>query len=714
MTYNGENQGVFNSNGTYFYTHELMESYIGWSMCGQITHSGFFRTHIDGILKTMDLHALEGDSIWRALLARPSAVERFVRAMFDFITLQKIDYRDLYRCRCAFQESLQSQIARATPDHGHERTHSGSDDVPGRPSAAPEPHVDALPTLLPDGTHYSHFDSISPGASGDSSDPHVHRPEQIITDTRRVLAVYDNACKAKESGIKCFPRFLAHLTLQIDACHFCGHTNCSCLYSHKSDLHTRDLNAIASEQINVDLNRMISCVGKMGQFRALFYMLHRIALLNNRIILRIMQARRDGKDIRRLLKCISYTIDGVRIGFRLSLSRLIVPWMLGYESSLRDGGAVMAAEGALLASTLMVPSPEHRLCMLNLLGTGAEKKCVWGLLQWCENERPSLLPLINLNLCSLQVSCNVGGKVTIIEMQAFKRQRANHGCCLMVVQHWACGAPESLLVEPRAMACLDAVLRNGVVTADEQKWLSAVNPGLDRLLSTMLPSPRDESSKRPSDSTSVPVRAGATALPPELAAILHDSLRIARQCLVGRTSYESRAWPPHDSAWASMSDFQVYFRSGVWSPDHPPCRQMPVALIDSKNASSRARYSDQRERVLHAAIEALRHSEDSRGVTCNKNKVVKKYTTNGLFTFVCLGCGMLVMLHSIERQETPMTAMNLLCLHAHTLDDHKAHALYLAGGLWHDPLAVLDDSLSLPTVALGSADLYGEVVRTPA
>jgi len=141
---------------------------------------------------------------------------------------------------------------------------------------------------------------------------------------------------------------------------------------------------------------------------------------------------------------------------------------------------------------------------------------------------------------------------------------------------------------------------------------------------------------------------------------------------------------------------------------------MPVALIDSKNASSRARYSDQRERVLHAAIEALRHSEDSRGVTCNKNKVVKKYTTNGLFTFVCLGCGMLVMLHSIERQETPMTAMNLLCLHAHTLDDHKAHALYLAGGLWHDPLAVLDDSLSLPTVALGSADIYGEVVRTPA
>ena len=443
----------------------------------------------------------------------------------------------------------------------------------------------------------------------------MHRPEQIITDTRRVLAVYDNACKAKESGIKRFPRFLAHLTLQIDACHFCGHTNCSCLYSHKSDLHTRDLNAIASEQINVDLNRMISCVGKMGQFRALFYMLHRIALLNNRIILRIMQARRDGKDIRRLLKCISYTIDGIRIGFRLSLSRLIVPWMLGYESSLRDGGAVTAAEGALLASTLTVPSPEHRLCMLNLLGTGAEKKCVLGLLLWCENERPSLLPLINLNLCPLQVSRKVGGKLTIIVM-----------------------------------------------------LLSTV---------TMLPSPRDESSKRPSDSTSVPVRAGATALPPELAAILHDSLHIARQCLVGRTSYESRACPPHDSAWASMSNFQVYFRSGVWSPDHPPCRQMPVALIDSKNASSRARYSDQRERVLHAAIEALRHSEDSRGVTCNKNKVVKKYTTNGLFTFVCLGCGMLVMLHSIERHETPMTAMNLLCLHAHTLDDHKAHALYL-------------------------------------
>lgn len=87
MTYDGGNQGVFNSNGTYFYTHELMESYIGSSMCGQITHSGFFRTHIDGILKTMDLHALEGDSIWRALLARPSAVECFVRAMFDFITL---------------------------------------------------------------------------------------------------------------------------------------------------------------------------------------------------------------------------------------------------------------------------------------------------------------------------------------------------------------------------------------------------------------------------------------------------------------------------------------------------------------------------------------------------------------------------------------------------------------------------------------------------
>ena len=134
MTYDGGNQGVFNSNGTYFYTHEVMESYIGSSMCGQITHSGFFRTHNDGILKTMDLHALEGDSIWRALLARPSAVERnFIT--FDFITLQKIDYRDLYRCRCAFQESLQSQIARATPDHGHERTHSGSDDVPGRPSA---------------------------------------------------------------------------------------------------------------------------------------------------------------------------------------------------------------------------------------------------------------------------------------------------------------------------------------------------------------------------------------------------------------------------------------------------------------------------------------------------------------------------------------------------------------------------------------------------
>ena len=103
MTYNGENQGVFNSNGTYFYMHELMESYIGWSMCGQITHSGFFRTHIDGILKTMDLHALQGDSIWRVLLVRPYAVERFVRAMFDFITLQKINYCDLYPCQCAFK-----------------------------------------------------------------------------------------------------------------------------------------------------------------------------------------------------------------------------------------------------------------------------------------------------------------------------------------------------------------------------------------------------------------------------------------------------------------------------------------------------------------------------------------------------------------------------------------------------------------------------------
>jgi len=87
---------------------------------------------------------------------------------------------------------------------------------------------------------------------------------------------------------------------------------------------------------------------------------------------------------------------------------------------------------------------------------------------------------------------------------------------------------------------------------------------------------------------------------------------------------------------------------------------------------------------------------------------------NQWIVYVCVPELWLVMLHSIERQETPMTAMNLLFLHAHTLDDHKAHALYLAGGLWHDPLAVLDDSLSLPTVALGSADIYGEVVRTPA
>jgi len=76
--------------------------------------------------------------------------------------------------------------------------------------------------------------------------------------------------------------------------------------------------------------------------------------------------------------------------------------------------------------------------------------------------------------------------------------------------------------------------------------------------------------------------------------------------------------------------------------------------------------------------------------------LVKKIIKNGLFTVSCLGCGLLAMLHSIDKQETPIMAMNVLCLHAHALADHEARACYHAGWLWIDPLGNLPPSMIQP------------------
>jgi hypothetical protein len=134
-----------------------------------------------------------------------------------------------------------------------------------------------------------------------------------------------------------------------------------------------------------------------------------------------------------------------------------------------------------------------------------------------------------------------------------------------------------------------------------------------------------------------------------------------------------------------MTDFEKYIRSGV-SQHIPVCRTMPRYAIDMVNAASRAKRRSQRQQDDESILEELKSQSAMRGVTCNKMKIRKRLTTDGLFTMHCLGCGLVLHYAAINKAETALTADDMLVHHAHTLSERNALQEYLSTGCWTDPV----------------------------
>jgi len=90
--------------------------------------------------------------------------------------------------------------------------------------------------------------------------------------------------------------------------------------------------------------------------------------------------------------------------------------------------------------------------------------------------------------------------------------------------------------------------------------------------------------------------------------------------------------------------------------------------------------------IFQNTLEDLKSQSEMRGVTCNKMKVRKSLTTDGLFTMHCLGRGLVLHYAAINKAETALTADDMLVHHAHTLSERNALQEYLRTGCWTDPV----------------------------
>ena len=89
---------------------------------------------------------------------------------------------------------------------------------------------------------------------------------------------------------------------------------------------------------------------------------------------------------------------------------------------------------------------------------------------------------------------------------------------------------------------------------------------------------------------------------------------------------------------------------------------MPRYAIDEVNAVSRAKRRSQRQQDDDSILEELKNQSAMRGVTCNKMKIRKRLTTDGLFTMHCLGCGLVLHYTVINKAGRLSQLMTCWCI----------------------------------------------------
>jgi hypothetical protein len=494
--------------------------------------------------------------------------------------------------------------------------------------------------------------------------------DKSSVDQDTILVVYDNACKTCEGMLRRHPGYAVQVTPRIDGMHFASHQSCSFMYNHLSDDHASTLNVNDCEQSNVKFNYMGLQLAHMGQARGLFKVQYTIARRNLDKTRQIRECLSRGRDIRRMLKQHSLVMDGVRLGLRAALTRFEVPWLRGYDHP--EGLAV----GSLFQDTILIPSPALRQTLMHLL----QKKTLtptkikeWE--DWITTRQYAWMSDL------VRVS-NTGSLIFSSATDA--------DLLLPVLQHWSSGAPEIMLFPPAVMQTVHDIVLAGCITATQTKTLVSLSDGIRRILSFFQARVNDLGQRAPPAGSHRPgMMDGCVSnhLPvcDNLLSLFKVCLPIARKCLFGRTDFESRPFPELTSPWNRMTDFEKYIRSGV-SQHIPVCRTMPRYAIDEVNAVSRAKRRSQRHQEDEKIVQELKDQSAMRGVTCNKMKIRKRLTTDGLFTMHCLGCGIVLHYAAINKAETALTADDMLVHHAHTLSEKNALQEYLSTGTWTDPV----------------------------
>jgi len=334
------------------------------------------------------------------------------------------------------------------------------------------------------------------------------------------------------------------------------------------------------------------------------------------------------------------------------------------------------AVGSLFQDTILIPSPALRQTLMHLL----QKKTLtptkikeWE--DWITTRQYAWMSDL------VRVS-NTGSLIFSSATDA--------DLLLPVLQHWSSGAPEIMLFPPAVMQTVHDIVLAGCITATQTKTLVSLSDGIRRILSFFQARVNDLGQRAPPAGSHRPgMMDGCVSnhLPvcDNLLRLFKVCLPIARKCLFGRTDFESRPFPELTSPWNRMTDFEKYIRSGV-SQHIPVCRTMPRYAIDEVNAVSRAKRRSQRHQEDEKIVQELKDQSAMRGVTCNKMKIRKRLTTDGLFTMHCLGCGIVLHYAAINKAETALTADDMLVHHAHTLSEKNALQEYLSTGTWTDPV----------------------------
>ena len=489
-------------------------------------------------------------------------------------------------------------------------------------------------------------------------------------DQDNILVVYDNSCKTLEGILRRHPGYAVQLTPRIDGMHFASHQSCSFMYNHLCDDHASTLNVNDCEQSNVKFNYMGLQLAHMGQARGLFKVQYCFARRNLDKTRKIRESLSKGRDIRRMLKQHSLVMDGVRLGLRASLTRFEVPWLHGYDHP--DGLAV----GSFFQDTILIPPPALRQTLMHLLQkkTLAPKQIhEWEA--WITTRQYSWMSdMVRVS----PAGCLVFSSSTDADL------------LLPVLQHWSSGAPEIMLFPPDSMQTVHDIVLHGCITATQTKTLVSSSDGMRRILSFFQARPNALRQRGPhavSQRLDTLDECVSNHLPvcDALLSLFRVCLPIARKCLFGKTDFESKPFPDLTSPWNNMTDFEKYIRSGV-SQHIPVCRTMPRYAIDEVNAVSRSKRRSQRQQDGDSILEELKSQSAMRGVTCNKMKIRKRLTTDGLFTMHCLGCGLVLHYAAINKAETALTADDMLVHHAHTLSERNALQEYLSTGRWTDPV----------------------------